>query len=132
MSIASVISSSSMRGGNSVSASADKSVFSKSSGALSCALERLTAMVPGAILVDATDTCGAASCTIASITSNEAVNGKGDGNTAVDWEITGPNTANLRAERAGGASGRICTLTVRCTDRCGNALRGVKTAVVAH
>jgi hypothetical protein len=89
-------------------------------------------MVPVTVTAAATDTCGAASCTIASITSNEPVNGKGDGNTAGDWEITGPNTANVRAERAGGGSGRIYTLTVRCTDPSGNASTGTTTVAVAH
>jgi hypothetical protein len=77
-------------------------------------------MKPVVVTVAAQDTCGTASCSIASISSSEALNGKGDGNTNVDWEITGPLTANLRAERAGGGPGRIYTLTVRCGDAFGN------------
>jgi len=89
-------------------------------------------MVPVTVTAAATDACGAASCTIASITSNESVNGTGDGDTAADWEITGPNTANVRAERAGGGSDRVYTLTVRCTDPSGNASTGTTTVAVAH
>jgi hypothetical protein len=43
---------------------------------------------------------------IISVASNEPENGPGDGDTAPDWEITGALTLNLRAERAGGGSGR--------------------------
>ena len=45
---------------------------------------------------------------------------KGDGNTAPDWEITGPLTVDLRAERAGGGDGRVYTITVECSDASGN------------
>ena len=58
---------------------------------------------------------------IISVTSNEPENGLGDGDTAPDWEITGALTLNLRAERAGGGSGRIYTITVESRDRAGNA-----------
>jgi len=89
-------------------------------------------MVPVTVTASATDTCGAATCTIASITSNESVNGQGDGSTAVDWQITGPNTANVRAERSGGGSGRVYTLTVRCTDPSGNPSTGTTSVAVTH
>src|SRR5262249_36989565 len=59
-------------------------------------------MVPVTVTAAASDACGAATCSIASITSNESVNGQGDGNTAADWEITRPLTATVRAERSGG------------------------------
>ena len=70
------------------------------------------------------DACGTATCLIASVTSNEPANGTGDGNTAPDWEITGPNTVDVRAERSGGGSGRVYIVTGRCTDPAGNALDG--------
>jgi hypothetical protein len=89
-------------------------------------------MVPVTVTITATDTCGTSTCAIASVTSNEPVNGSGDGNTAVDWQIIGPNTANVRAERSGGGSGRVYTLTVRCTDPSGNASTGTTTVAVAH
>ena len=58
---------------------------------------------------------------IISVASNESENGSGDGNTSSDWEITGALTLNLRAERAGGGSGRVYTITVGSRDRAGNA-----------
>jgi len=66
--------------------------------------------------------CGAAvTCEIVSVTSTEAVNGKGDGNTAADWIITGPLTLQMRAERSGTGPGRAYTIVVRCTDTFGNS-----------
>ena len=64
------------------------------------------------------------------VTSNEPVNGTGDGDTAPDWVITGPLTVNLRSERAGGGNGRAYTITVRSRDRFGNtSTRTVKVYV---
>ena len=40
---------------------------------------------------------------------------------APDWEITGALTLNLRAERAGGGSGRVYTITVESRDRADNS-----------
>ena len=48
----------------------------------------------------------------------------------VDWEITGPLSANLRAERDIGGAGRFYTITVRCTDEAGNSSVGVATVYV--
>ena len=56
---------------------------------------------------------------IISITSNQPVNGNGDGNTAPDFQITGALTANLRAERASG-NDRIYTITFATVDASGN------------
>src|SRR5690606_20800129 len=69
---------------------------------------------------------------IVEITSNEPVNGPGDGNTSPDWEITGELTANLRAERAGNGNGRIYTLTVEARDATGNTRRATTTVTVPH
>jgi hypothetical protein len=68
---------------------------------------------------------------IVSISSNEAINGNGDGNTSPDWEITGPLTANIRAERAGGTD-RIYTLTIAATDASGNTAYGTVTVTVSQ
>ena len=88
-------------------------------------------MVPVQIAVNVTDACsGGATCAIVSVSSNEAQNGLGDGDTAPDWEITGKLALNVRAERAGGGSGRVYTVTIRCTDAAGNAaLREVRIQV---
>src|SRR6185295_10831240 len=46
-----------------------------------------------------TDNCGPVTNTL-SVTSNEPVNGLGDGDTAPDWEIVDANHVRLRAERS--------------------------------
>ena len=58
-------------------------------------------------------------------TSNEAVNGLGDGNTASDWQVV--DNANgtfdvwVRAERSGNGTGRVYTITATATDASGNS-----------
>ena len=66
---------------------------------------------------------------ITQVTSNEPVNGKGDGNTAPDWQILGNHTVALRAERSGNGSGRIYTITIQASDANGN-LSDPKTVTV--
>ncbi len=90
-------------------------------------------MVPVTFTVDVLDICDAApSCQVISAVSNEAVNGKGDGNTTPDWRIVDDLMVELRSERSGPGSGRVYTVTVRCTDDSGNsALRNVDVPV-AH
>ncbi len=90
------------------------------------------AMVSVAVNATAADTCGTATCAITNVASNEPLNDRGDGNTAADWQITGPHTVDLRAERAGGDGGRIYTLTVRCSDPTGNASTRTTTVTVAR
>jgi len=69
---------------------------------------------------------------IISVTSNEPENGSGDGDTAPDWEITSALTLNLRAERTGGGSGRVYTITVESSDRDGNASMRTVDVTVPH
>jgi hypothetical protein len=77
-------------------------------------------MVPVALSLSASDTCGAApACGIAAVASNEPVS-----NPAGDWAVTGPLTVNLRAERLGSGSGRVYEITVACTDASGNTWTG--------
>ena len=85
------------------------------------------------LAVSVTDVCdAAASCEITSVTSNEPVNGQGDGNTAPDWIVTGPLTLQLRSERAGPGNGRIYTIEVTCTDGSGNSSTKTVNVTVAH
>ena len=59
-------------------------------------------MVPvslDAALVDLLDP--APTARIVGVSSNEPIDGDDDGNTSPDWEITGPLSVNLRAERSG-------------------------------
>jgi uncharacterized repeat protein (TIGR01451 family) len=90
-------------------------------------------MHPVSIAVTASDQCDAEPvCRLASIASNEPLNGEGDGNTETDWEITGQFTAELRAERAGPGEGRVYTLTAECADASGNVASDSVSVSVAH
>ncbi|HZT57022.1 MAG TPA: choice-of-anchor Q domain-containing protein [Pyrinomonadaceae bacterium] len=73
-----------------------------------------------AVTYNASDNCGGVNCVISSVASNEPVNGTGDGDTAPDWVIVDPHHVQLRAERAGGGSGRTYMITIACTDSSGN------------
>jgi len=78
-------------------------------------------LVPVTVAVIATDNCDPApTAEIIEVTSSEGLTGRGDF-AAFDWEITGPLSVNLRAERSPTGSGRVYTLTVRCADAFGNS-----------
>jgi len=67
---------------------------------------------------------------IVSVSSNQPINGTGDGDVAPDWQITGPLTLNLRAERAQGQV-RIYTITVETSDFSGNVTTSTVDVTVA-
>jgi len=77
-------------------------------------------MVDVTVNYSATDNCSAPSCSIVSITSNEPENGLGDGDTSPDWQIVDAHHVRLRAERAGGGSGRVYTINVGCGSASGS------------
>jgi glycosidase len=77
------------------------------------------------------DNCSPVTCAL-SVTSNEPVNGTGDGNTAPDWEVVDAHNVRLRSERSGGGSGRIYTITITCTDGGGNSTVKTVTVTVPH
>jgi hypothetical protein len=80
----------------------------------------------------ATDNCtatGDITCAL-SVSSNEPLNGIGDGDTAPDWEVLDAHTVRLRAERAGNGTGRIYTITITCTDSGGNSSSQTVTVTV--
>ena len=83
-----------------------------------------------AISYGAADNCGAVTCVIASVTSNEPETGTGGGDAAPDWLILGPHHVRLRAERAGSGPGRLYTVTVVCTDSAGNPTTKAVTVAV--
>jgi hypothetical protein len=89
-------------------------------------------LVPVTIAVSATDSCGPVESRIVSVSSNEPVNGKGDGNTEVDWLITGPLSLKLRAERSGPGSGRVYTIVVETSDESGNTVTKQTQVKVPH
>lgn len=68
---------------------------------------------------------------IASVASNQPVNGTGDGDTSPDWVVTGPRTLQLRAERAGNSE-RVYTIYVTATDDSGNTSTRSVTVKVAQ
>ena len=69
---------------------------------------------------------------LVSVTSNEADNGNGDGNTTNDIVIINDTTFKLRAERSGTGQGRIYTITYRATDASGNSAEATITITVPH
>jgi hypothetical protein len=56
-----------------------------------------------------------------SVTSNEPVDDPGSGNTSPDWEVASSTLVRLRAERSGGGTGRVYSITVTATDAAGNS-----------
>lgn len=81
-------------------------------------------MVPVTIAVDLGGACEVNShCAIAGVTSDEPIDGLGDGDTAPDWAVTGDHTLNLRAERSAQLDGRVYTIQIQCLDPSGNIAR---------
>jgi hypothetical protein len=68
---------------------------------------------------------------IVSVSSNQADNSNGDGDTTVDYVITGPLTLQLRAERDN-TGDRVYTITIASTDSHGNTASGTTTVTVSQ
>ncbi|HXH40289.1 MAG TPA: HYR domain-containing protein, partial [Thermoanaerobaculia bacterium] len=89
-------------------------------------------MVDVTITVIATDLVDPAPMShIVSVSSNQADNGNGDGNTSPDFIITGPLTLQLRAERDP-QSDRVYTITIATSDFSGNTAQGTVTVTVTQ
>ena len=71
-------------------------------------------MVEVTVNYSVTNPCPA-TCVL-TVSSNEPVNGPGDGNTSPDWEVVDAHHVFLRAERSGNGPGRIYTITITCTN----------------
>ncbi|MBM4137066.1 MAG: hypothetical protein FJ241_09605 [Nitrospira sp.] len=89
-------------------------------------------MMPITVNASASDNCGNPLCKISSVSSNEPVNGLGDGDMSPDWKVTGNLALKLRAERSGKGSGRIYTIAVMCADAAGNSSSGNVNVNVPH
>jgi hypothetical protein len=92
---------------------------------------------PVTATITVTDTCDANPVIrLVSITSNEADNGAGDGNTTGDIQGAAFGTDDraflLRAERSGNGNGRIYTITYSATDASGNTTLSQATVTVPH
>ena len=88
-------------------------------------------MIDVTVSYGASDSCGSADCALA-VSSNEPVNGLGDGDASPDWEIVDAHHVRLRAERAGTGTRRVYTITVTCGDGHGNVSTKTATVSVPH
>jgi hypothetical protein len=77
-------------------------------------------MVPVTVDYTATDNCSV-QCTL-TVTSNEPINGQGDGDAAPDWQVINAHDLLLRSERSGKGNGRVYTIQATCTDPAGNTV----------
>jgi uncharacterized repeat protein (TIGR01451 family) len=75
------------------------------------------------------DNSGSVTTTL-SVTSNEPINGTGDGDTSPDWEVVNNHLVRLRRERAGNGNGRIYTITIKAVDASGNTTTRTVTVIV--
>ncbi|MCC7265175.1 MAG: choice-of-anchor C family protein [Candidatus Latescibacteria bacterium] len=87
-------------------------------------------MVKLATSISAVDACDPNPSVSIAVTSNEPVDGLGDGDTAPDWEVVN-NEVAVRAERSGKGTGRIYTITVTAKDASGNTATSIQTVAVA-
>ena len=82
------------------------------------------------VTTTSTDNCPGTTCKITAV-AIKAGEFAGD-NIGPDWEITGDNTVNLRAEIPRKGIKRIYTITVTCTDAAGNTTTDETDVTVSH
>jgi hypothetical protein len=82
-------------------------------------------LIPVKITPETSGNCSAVTCKIVSVTSNEPITSK-------DYVITGNLHVKLRATRLGTGTGRVYTITVKCTDAAGNVATKTVTVTVPH
>ena len=78
------------------------------------------------------DNCNSSPSYTFNVSSNEPVNGTGDGDTDPDWEMIDDHKIRLRAERAANGDGRIYTITITANDGCNATVTSTAQVVVAH
>jgi hypothetical protein len=89
------------------------------------------------LITSVSDNCdagiGVGSVVITKVTSDEAENSGGDGNTLNDIIIAANcKSVQLRSERMGGGNGRVYTITFKVTDSSGNVSTATKKVTVPH
>jgi hypothetical protein len=89
-------------------------------------------MVPVTLNYSTTDNCCGSVTNVLHVSSNEPINGLGDGDTAPDWIITDDHNLLLRAERSGKGKGRVYTINILSTDASGNTSSKLVTVAVPH
>jgi len=83
--------------------------------------------------VGAVDACGAEyDCAVTAVRSSDAQSGLDETDEPFDYEILGPDTVELRAERFGDGDGRRYTITVECIDGGGQTSHGETNVLVPH
>jgi len=84
--------------------------------------------------VSVTDICDADPIVVVSVTQNEPVEDKSDGNFSPDARLVpntdGSRTLRLRAERKGAGAGRVYLIIVTATDASGNVSQAAKAVTV--
>jgi subtilisin-like proprotein convertase family protein len=89
-------------------------------------------MVEVEIAYAATDNSGVPPLLALSVSSNEPIDGLGDGDTSPDWEIVDAHHVRLRGERSALGGGRIYTISITATDAAGNASTASVVVTVPH
>lgn len=90
-------------------------------------------MVTVNLSADVKDACGDTTWKVIAVKSNQPANGKGDGNTSVDFRIVNDHTVELRAERSGkDKEGRVYSIILQATDEAGNKSERKTVAVVVQ
>jgi hypothetical protein len=79
-----------------------------------------------------TGSCGSQPVCQLNVTSNEADNGLGDGDTPIDIVVQDAHTVELRAERSGAGSGRIYNVEIACSDGGSTQASQSLTVLVPH
>lgn len=79
------------------------------------------------------DNCDAAIAPLVTVTSNQPIDGIGDGHTTYDYAVLDSHTVQVRAERAGtSADDRVYTITVTATDSAGQSTSRSAQVTVPH
>jgi len=90
-------------------------------------------MVDISFNLDIDNPCGLElTCRVLDVSSNEPINGLGDGNTEPDWRIDQDGSLELRAERSGTGHDRVYKVHLRCEDAAGIGDETTVEVVVPH